>query len=91
MPVAHTNEKWVCGHLFFKPNTFWSNPFFFVFVHVAISGLFSMTGDSNSQVRDVQMPIRPIGNMNVAIGPMGIGDLVNLNARWENVYDDRIA
>ena len=24
MPVAHTNEKWVCGDLFFKLNAFWS-------------------------------------------------------------------
>jgi hypothetical protein len=42
MPVAHANEKRVCGDLFFKLSAFWSNPLVFVFVHIAISWLFSM-------------------------------------------------
>lgn len=36
---------------------------------------------------NVQMPIGPIGDKNVAVGPMRVSDLVNFHVRWQNIYD----
>ena len=36
---------------------------------------------------DIQMPIGPIGDMNVAIRSMRVSDLVNLHVSWKDVYD----
>jgi hypothetical protein len=36
------------------------------------------------------MPVAPIGHMNVAIRPLGVDDVVDLNARWKHIYDYRV-
>ena len=41
-------------------------------------------------MRDIQMPIGPIGDMDVAIRSMRVGDLVNLHVRRKDIHDHRI-
>lgn len=41
-------------------------------------------------MRDVEMPIGPIRDMDVAIRPMGIGDSVDLHAGRKHVDDNSI-
>lgn len=36
---------------------------------------------------DIEMPIGPIGNKNVAVRPVRVGDLINLHVRRQNIYD----
>src|ERR1700730_1347418 len=44
----------------------------------------------SSQMGNIEMPLGPICDKNVAIRPMGISDLVNLHVSWKDVYDHRI-
>ena len=46
---------------------------------------------SELQMCDIQMPISPIGHENIAIGPMGISNLVNLHVCRKNIYDYCVA
>jgi hypothetical protein len=43
----------------------------------------------NSQMRDIQMPLSPVGNKNVSIRPMCISDFVDFDVRWQNVHYHR--
>ena len=36
---------------------------------------------------NVQMPIGPVGDYNVAVRPMRVRDFVNLHVRRQNIYD----
>ena len=36
---------------------------------------------------NIQMPIGPIGDKNVAVGSMRVRDFVNLHVRRQNIYD----
>lgn len=42
------------------------------------------------QMGDVEMPVGPVCNMNIAVRPVGIGDVVDLHAGRKHVDDDRI-
>ena len=42
------------------------------------------------QMRDIQVPICPIGDEDVAIWSMGVGDFVDLHVSREDVYDNGI-
>ena len=37
-------------------------------------------------MRDIQIPIGPIGDMDVAIRSMRVGDLVNLHVRRQDIH-----
>ena len=43
-----------------------------------------------SQMRDVKLPIGPIGDDNIAIRLVFIGDSIDLLLRWKNILDDPI-
>jgi len=38
-------------------------------------------------MRDVEMPIGSIRDMDIAVWPMGVSDFVNLHVGWQNIYN----
>ena len=41
-------------------------------------------------MRDIQMPIRPVCNMNIAVRSVSVSDVVDLHAGRKHVDDNRI-
>ena len=39
---------------------------------------------------DVEIPLSPIRDMNIAVWPMGVGNLVDLHARWKHIDNNSI-
>ena len=44
----------------------------------------------NLQMSDIEMPVCPVCNVNIAIRPVGVGNVVNLHAGRKHVDNDSI-